>query len=546
MLIAAWSNFSGCNRKVHPKRLPEGVGANAVNLRLGFADMRTWRAASTVVTTGGATPLISAYRMNRATVSDTSAWIQWTTDVDVVRSLNPNDSTEEIYYTGDGVPKRTDNVLGLPAAPGPAASRTLGIPKPTAALTATVLVPGSGTDQTRVYVDLFRNDQGRASAPGVPRSIVCKPDATVTLDGFDTVPGGYPDVTLRDIYVSVDGSEYRRCNQIAVATTSVVDTGARGEVMESGGSTSKPAWEMPPSGLKGLIELYNGMLGGFVGKQFMVCEPGKPWAWPVEYQDTVFDDIVGTGKWGQNWVLLTTSTPVVLRGGPLLFDKQPVQFFQACVSKRSVVSMGNGVCWASPRGLCFIGDSGVRVLTEDILSPEQWEALNPSSITGARIEGGMYYGAYNDGTAKAFMLDPNNPRGIIFLTQGARGVFYDPISDRLYLQDTGNVIRRWNHPSAALLTGTFLTEVKRHPQPTNPGFAMIVADEPVSVAFKLYAAVLQADKTTVWTEMFSRTVTSGEPFSLPAGYMAQDFQVEVQTTGPVQGVLLAEDVADLP
>jgi hypothetical protein len=68
----------------------------------------------------------------------------------------------------------------------------------------------------------------------------------------------------------------------------------------------------------------------------------------------------------------------------------------------------------------------------------------------------------------------------------------------------------------------------------------------VSVAFKLYAAVLQADKTTVWTEMFSRTVTSGEPFSLPAGYMAQDFQVEVQTTGPVQGVLLAEDVADLP
>jgi hypothetical protein len=196
--------------------------------------------------------------------------------------------------------------------------------------------------------------------------------------------------------------------------------------------------------------------------------------------------------------------------------------------------------------LCFIGDGGARVLTDGLLSPEQWEALNPASIIGARIEGGLYYGAYNDGTNKGFLINPADPAGIIFLTQGARGVFYDPISDRLYLQDTGNVIRRWNHPTGAVLTATFLTEVKRHPQPTNPGFAMIVADQPVSVVFRLYAAVLQADRTTVWTEMFNRTVTSGEPFSLPAGYLAQDFQVEVQTTGPVQGVLLAEDVADLP
>jgi len=544
VLIAAWSNFLGCNRKLHPKRLGEGVGVDAVNLRLGFADLRTWREASVVVTTGGATPLISAYRMNRSVASDTSAWIQWITDVDVVRSLNPNDSTEEIYFTGDGVPKRTDNVLGLPAAPGPAATRTLGIPKPTAAMAATILSAGSGTDQTRAYVDVFRNNLLRPGAPGLPVTIVCKPDATVTLGTFDPVPGGYPDVTLRDIYVSVDGAEYRRCNQIGVGTASVVDTGARGDVMESGGS-GKPAWEMPPSGLKGLIELYNGMLGGFVGKQFAVCEPGKPWAWPVEYQDTVFDDIVGTAKWGQNWVLLTTSSPVVLRGGPLLFDKQTVELQQACVSKRSVVGMGNGVAWASPEGLCFVGDGGPRILTEKILSPEQWAALVPSTITGSRIER-YYFGAYNDGTAKAFLIDPNDPAGIIFLTQGARGVFYDPISDRLYLQDTGNVIRRWNHPSGALLTGTFKTEVKRHPQPTNPGYAMIVADGPVSVAFKLYAAVLQPDQTTVWTLMFSRTVTSGEPFSLPSGYLAQDFQVEVQTTGPVQGVLLAEDVADLP
>lgn len=544
MLIAAWSNFLGANTQQNAKRLQEGVGVNAVNLRLGFGDMRGWRDASVVVTTGGATALISAYRMNRSAASDTAAWMQWTVDVDVVHSLIANDTTEEIYFTGDGVPKRTDNVLGLPAAPGPAAARTLGIPKPTAALTATILSAGTGDDETRVYVDTFVNDQGRESAPGLPRSIVCKPDTTITLNAFDAAPGGYPDLALRRIYVSVDGSEYQRCAEVSSSATTTTDTGVRGSILQTGGATSKPAHEMPPSDLKGLIELWNGMLGGFRGKQFCASEPNKPWAWPVEYQDTVFDDIVATGKWLQNWVLLTTSTPVVLRGGPLLFDRQPVPFNQACAAKRSVVSMGTGVCWASPNGLCFLGEGGARILTEGILSPEQWQALTPSNIVGARFER-YYLGFFPSGTPGGFLIDPANPSGIVFLTQTARGAYYDPISDRLYLQDSGNVIRRWNAPAGTALSATFKTEVKRHPQPVNPGYAMLVAAQPVSVGFTLYALLLQSDGTMAWATILTRTVITGEPFSLPSGYLAQEFQVQIVSTGPIEGVLLAEDVGDL-
>ncbi len=544
MLIASWSNFIGANLRVHPKRLAEGIGASAVNLRLGSGDFRTWRAPATVVTTGGATPLISAYRMNRTVASDTGAWLQWTTDVDVVRSLIAQDTTEEIYYTGDGPPKRTDNVIGLPANPGPAAWRSLGIPKPTAAMTATILAAGTGTDQSRAYVDVFVNNQGRESAPGLPRNVITKPDATVTLANFDPAPSGYPDLTQRFIYVSVDGSEYRRCAEIALGATTVVDTGTRGAILQSGGGTSKPAWEMPPADLVGLIAIHGSMIGGFRGKEFAVCVPGKPWAWPVEYRDTVFDDIVATGKWGQNWVLLTTSTPVVLRGGPELFDKQYVPFNQACVSKRSVVSMGNGVIYASPNGLCMVGEGGARILTEQSLSPEQWQALVPSTMIGTRVER-FYVGFFNDGTPRAVMVDPAEPRAVSFLTVGARGQFYDPISDRLYLQDVGNVIRRWNAPSSPNLLGTFITSVVRHECPTNPGFAMVVADEPESVVVTLMADVLQADQSRVWSTTFSRTVVSGEPFALPSGYLAQDFQVQLQTAGPVQGFLLAEDISDL-
>lgn len=398
MLIAAWSDFEGANTKLHSKRLPRGVGTRAINMRLGSADLRGWKAADTVVTTGGATPLISAWRMNRAEASDTDEWLQWTMDVDVVRSLIGNDPTEEIYYTGDGAPKRTDNSIGLPGAPGPAATRSLGIPKPATAMSAAVLVAGAGSSETRVYVDTYVNNQGRESAPGVAATLVCNAGSTATLSSLDvTSYSGYPDVTLRRIYCSTDGGDYLEVVEQLIGSTTATDNLVRGDVLQSGGDVDKPAWEMPPADLTGLIGLWNGMLGGFTGKTYAVSFPNKPWAWPVEYQETLPDDIVGTGKWLQNWLILTTSQPYLVTGSsPLSLSNQPISFQQSCVSKRSIVGMGHGVCWAGPTGLCYVGQDGAKIITEGILTPEQWQELVPSTLVGARLE--RYYIGFFDNT----------------------------------------------------------------------------------------------------------------------------------------------------
>jgi hypothetical protein len=543
MLIAAWSNFIGANSQIHPKRLAEGLGVLAQNIRLGFADMRPWNAPATVVTTGGATPLISAYRANRAVVSDTEYWWQWPTDVDVVRTLVATDTTEEVFYTGDGAPKSTDLVIGLPPGPGPASARTLGIPAPAIIGAVGLLVEGSGENESRVYVNTFLNDKNRESAPGPARSFVCKQGSTASLTLLDPVPSGNHGIDRRRIYVSTDGGDYLLVVEQTATLTSATDNLSRGSVLQTGGDVTKPAWLTPPAELKGLITLWNGMVGGFFGKTAAVCVPGRPWAWPVEYQETVHDDIVGTGVWGQNWVILTTSQPLILRGGPELFDRQLVDFQQACVAKRSICGLGHGVVWASPNGLCYVGANGARILTEGILSPQQWQALAPTTMIATRFEKWCVV-FYNDGTPKGFMIDPLNPMGIVTLTFGARGVFYDPISDRLYLQNTGNVIQRWNHGSP--LTATFKTNVVRHPFETNPGAALIVADEPESVVFTLWAEVLQSDGSRVWTVIDTRTVTTGEPFTLPGGYLARDFQVQVASTSPIQGVMLAQEIDDLP
>jgi hypothetical protein len=74
---------------------------------------------------------------------------------------------------------------------------------------------------------------------------------------------------------------------------------------------------------------------------------------------------------------------------------------------------------------------------------------------------------------------------------------------------------------------------------------MVVADEPASVVVKLWANVLQADARLAWTLVFNRTITTGEPFALPSGYLSQEFQAQIETASPVQGLLLAEDVDDL-
>lgn len=547
MLIAAWSNFLGCNQMVHPKRLADGLGVNAENMRRGFADFRPLNGAQTVVTTGGATPIISAWRWGRSTPSDTSGWVQWTVDVDVVRSLISSDPAEEIHYTGDGAPKTTDTAIGLPAGPGPASARTLGIPKPTAAMgTPTIDTAGAGASEYRVYVDTFVNDKGRESAPGTPVSVTVNGGTTMDLPTLSAVPSGNHGITLRRIYVSTDGGDYQKCAEVLATATDATDSGTRGDILQSGGDPSKPAWEVPPTGLKGLIGLWNGMIGGFVGKSYQVCEPGKAWAWPVEYSEVLPDDIVATGKWLQNWVILTTAQPYIVTGsGPLNMGHQPVAFMQSCVAKRSAVSLGHGVAWASPDGLCYIGQDGARILTEGVFSPEQWQALMPTTMHCNRWERFIVCWFDNGGDTKGFMIDPlNTQAGVIFITQAAKGSYYDPISTRLYLLDTGNTIKRWHNSTP--LTAKWKSNVVRHGYPTSANWGMVVADEPVDVTVTVWANVPQSDGTRAWTQVFSRSVVTGQPFSMKGGYDAQDFQAQIEADAPVQGLMLAEDIRDIP
>ena len=532
MPVIRLSGFAGENRALHPMLLPDSVGVTSRNQKPGRGDFRPWKQPSTVATVPAGRQTI--YRMGRDVASDSNYWLSWTGVVHAVRGFDVEDTTERTYYTGDGAPKVTDNTIALASAPYPTASRPLGIPAPISAPVAQVDAgQWSGTNETVFYVYTYVNDWGWESAPSPVSLEVTKPtDATVTLNGFSSPPAGNYNINRLRIYRTQTGStaaEFFFMSEVALGTTQVVDSNADlGEVLPT------TTWLMPPADLSFLTALWNGMLAGISGNAVRLCEPYTPYAWPIAYDVVPADGKpVALGVFGQSLLVLTTGRPVLAQGSaPDAMDQQPLEIPQGCVSAQSAVSMGAGVAWASEDGLCWYGAGGARILTAGIMTREDWQALNPASIIGRMYEG-LYFGSYDDGSGrKGFFIDPSAPQGIYFMDVGYTALHFDELQDQLYVLSSTNV-QKWD--AGAPMTARFKSKVFRAPRPVNFGCAEVVADT-YPVTFKLYA-----DGALKHTQ----AVTSRSPFRLPSGFMALDWQIEVETTGAIQGVSVANSMAEL-
>ncbi len=531
------SGFNGANRALHPKLLPDGVGTESMNQKPGRGDLRPWKTPVTVTTVpAGAKAL---YRMGRDVASDSLYWLSWDKDVHVSQGFESEDTTERTYYTGDGAPKVTDTTLALAGTPYPMAARGLGVPKPDASLTAgitSVTVDSASADslqETVFYVYTFVSDWGSESMPSPVSAQVNKKRAdTVTLTGFSTPLAGNYGINRVRVYrtqANSGGADFYFLQEVALGTAEVVDAGQDlGELLPTAN------WAMPPADLKCLTSLWNGMLAGISGTSVRFCEAYVPYAWPPEYDAIPPDGTpVALGVFGQSLLVLTTGRPLLLAGSsPDSMDQQPLEIPQGCVAPRSVVSMGSGVAWSSNDGLCWYGAGGARVLTAGIMTREDWQALNPSSIVGCMYEG-LYFGSYDNGHGrKGFMIDPSNPQGVYFLSLGYEAMYFDELQDQLYVV-YGASVQRWD--AGMPMTTTFKSKVFRTPYPTNFSCGEVVAD-----AYPLEVKVFADDRL-----VHTQSVASRGTFRLPSGFMALDWQVQVTTSGAVQGVVLANNMNEL-
>ena len=530
------TDFAGLAPRVDPRLLANNQAQDALNTRLWSGALEAFKDVSAaVVTPSKAGTKQAIYRFGQDVTNEAQYWFHWTVDVDVARGPIASDTAERTYWTGEAEPRVTDNSIALTGGTDyPMNWYKLGVPKPAAAPGASAAGGGTGDPRSVAAVYTYVSAWGEEGPPSDPSPIVAiKNGDTLTVSGMSTGPGAGYNITAKRIYLATTGTtgtDYQFWREIPVATTSeaaALTFSALGEVIPS------KTWIPPESGLRGLLGLGNGMMAAFKDNDVWFCEPYVPHAWPARYRKAVPFGVVGLGGFDTFLAVLTKGIPYVgAAPHPSSMILAPVASGKACVAKRGIVSLPGAVIYPCADGLGMINATGFQLLTESLMTRDQWQALVPSSIRAYRW-GNRYVGFYDTGSVqRGFIFSPTDPRaGLVYIDTYATAGYNDPQRDSLYLQ-VGADIRRWDATGAK--SYVWKSKLFSMPKPICPGFAKVVATT-YPVTLKLYAD--GALKQTA-------TVSSAEPFRLVDGYRARDFEVQVEGSATVRGIAVAETMQD--
>lgn len=393
--------------------------------------------------------------------------------------------------------------------------------------------------ETRSYVYTYVTNLGEESAPSPPSNpTTLFAGDDVNLTDLVNPPSDGRVYNQKFIYRTATGSNttnFLFVGSVSATTTTFTDNKSAEELGEV---ITTEAFDNPPTNLKGLISFPGGILAGFFENVVCFSEPQYPHAWPTDYRLTTDYPVVGLGVYGNSILVVTEGMPYVITGvHPRSMSMRRIDVMQACVSKRSIQSVGNAVLYASPDGLVSASSSGFSIVTNGFLRKEDWEAYYPSTIIGA-VHDNRYFGFYYTGTVrKCFIFDPSDPsRGLVDSTNSAYGTFYDPLTDKLYLSN-GSSVLEWD--GGAAQTYTWRSKELRSQYPLNLGAARVQAS-----AYPITFTLIDADTGST---IATRSVTGREPFRLPSGKLYNRFYVEVSATSEkyVQRVTCSENLFEL-
>ena len=475
-------DFSGIVPRTGPTQLDATQAQLANNVKLQSRELRSWALPLLEYTPTTVDPQ-TIYRIDSP--SGDKYWLEWATDVDVVPGPVADIDDFRYYYTGDGAPKKTNWALattsGTGTRPFPDAWLYMGVPAPTAAPT---LSPSStaGTTENRAYVytnvstfGSVKEESGPSPAANVT---VTNSGASVTVSGFSAAPTTGYNITHRRIYRTIVGASsviYSFVAEIPVATTSYVDSKT---VAQLGSELPSLYWEPPPSDIKGLVAMPNGILAAFRGNQVWLSEPYYPHAWPSSYMLTVDYQIVGLGVYEDTLVVLTTRYPYLISGvSPTAMTQRKLPLPQPCVSKKSIASDQFGVLYASSNGLVSIGVGTQDVVTVPLYTRDEWQELNPFTMVGA-IYNNMYMGFYTaNGQRKAIILSRGDIPPLIQLDFPARSLFVDRSTTDVYaISELDSKVYHLDASAINFTTFEWLSKKFVMPSPTNFAAIKVQAD----------------------------------------------------------------------
>lgn len=370
--------FSGEVPRVQPRQLPEAGAQYALDCRLEDGSLVPVNQPRFVYDLGGlGLPEINTiYRHN-------GSWLAWQNAVNVAPGPV---ATDRLYYTGDGVPKMR---VG-------ASIYDLKLTAPTVALSGSLSGVGTGDITTILYVYTRVTEFGEESEPSpASNEINWQSGQSVTLTGFAAAPAGRG-FTKQRIYrsqTSASGTGFYLIAERADSASSYVDSVSLSAINDPLPSID---YNQPPDDLEGLISLPNGMMAAFSPstKSLCFCEPYLPHAWPEKYRLSLDYDPVALGAFGTSVVIATSGTPYIAQGtAPENMVMERIETNLPCINARSMVDLGYAVAYASHDGLVVVASGTARVVTDSIMTRQQWQSINPGIMVCSQYNG-RYFASY--------------------------------------------------------------------------------------------------------------------------------------------------------
>lgn len=434
------------------------------------------------------------------------------------------------------------------------------------------------------------------NAGNIKYAVASNPGAYVSGGTITRVAAHNTASMTKCIYRTLTGTtdaEFQFVAEIAVATTTYADSiadSALGEVMSQGQTLNgiQVLFEMPPTDMRGLISLPNGIMAGFSKNELCLSEPFRPHAWPTVYRQATDVTIVGLGSFDTTIVVCTEGPPYVCTGTePATMRLSLINQPWPCQAKRGIANMGFGVVYPAPQGLVLIGVTGSEMVTKEMYTQEEWKPLMPDTFIAAHYAG-RYVATYDDGLGPRRMLiiDKSEFASVQAASVAVASLWGDVRTGKLYVV-IEDEIYEWDADTGQRMLMDWLSKEIVLARPVNIGAAKVDADfnqseEEIAAAQAAGAIAIAANAALIaaldvdgsinsysvnalaingsnirplpsvtWDSMtfqifesgelkYSKTITSSRAFKLPSGYKGDSYAFRIAGNITVKSIVVAE------
>lgn len=536
--------FNGIAPKYPPLKLGNSVAQVADNVRLDRLRLEPMRDSND--------ESVSLSADTRTFYYYNSAWIEFDQEVYIEPVPVVDDALDRIVIADEDYPKIRSG----------SSTYRLGIPAPNAAPSVSggnyTAPSGNAVSQDITYVCTYVDAWGYEGPPSDPSTVVThERDTDVTVTFNDSVPtgdynftGGYTKKRLYRSNTGTSNTAYQYVGEYAIGASSGlddVDNADLQEVLPSGTWIGPPndgytgyttdASLYPNGPLRQIIALPGGVFAGFSGNTVCISEPYLPHAWPLAYRSSIPVDIIGLAPLPEGFVVLTTGRPFLFIGShPSVMQQIELKGEpQACLSRQSIVNMGDTVMYASADGLCMIDTTGVQVLTSEQYTPEQWQATFNAAGARAFLHERRYVCTIDNGsTDTGIIFDPQAGVNSFITTDETFDAHYrDPQQDIVYIKQ-GTSLMSWENSAS---DKTYTWRSKEFSTGKKLNYSVVRLQKGAGAC----TVNIYGDDELVK----SKDLTSAELFRLPNDKVRLRWEIEIVGTAPVDYVCMAENMSEV-